>query len=247
MLMENATALGMTDQFIDWRDGQLTLQMEQNLELFLRRIKDKGFNFVQIAPQFYGPNDFRQWPVWNETRYQQNWNFIFRLWNFLRKIGLPFLIDVCAECNADYHAQYVKRIWVDATLEFYPGGAPVWDVTMSFIPSNYAQVADAFQGNVPMYLVPHPYTNEADTFYDLLVGIHSGLSAAGVPNNIWIFGETNTLRTVDAKYSADCQRFIVDYHQPVERVCPWQVGVTSPPNVNVDPACVPPVVSESWI
>jgi len=248
LLMENAASLGMSDEFIDWRDGALTPQMEQNLELLLRRIKSKGFNFVQIAPQFYGPNDFRKWPVFNEGRYQHNWNFIFRLWNFLRQIRLPFLIDACTEFNGPYSAAYTKRLWDDATTEFYPGGAPVWDVTMSFIPSaSYADVADAFQGNVPMYLVPHPYTNEGDSFYNLLKGIQAGLAAVGIPPSTWIFGETDTLRSADVKYTEQCQRFIVDYHQPIERVCPWQVGVSSPPNVNVDPACVPPVVSEAWI
>src|SRR5690242_12528757 len=60
-LRKNAVALGLADTYLEWSGGQLAPLMLQNLVGVLASIKRHGFNFVQLAPQFYAENDFRKW------------------------------------------------------------------------------------------------------------------------------------------------------------------------------------------
>ena len=95
-LMQGAPALGTADEYLDWVNGALVPQMQANLTNLLAKIKSVGFNFVLVAPQFYGQHDFRQWAAFDNGLYGQNWNFIASLPAMCDAAGLPYLMDVCA-------------------------------------------------------------------------------------------------------------------------------------------------------
>jgi hypothetical protein len=237
-LMKDVVKLGMSDTFLDWNGGQLTTQMQFNLTEIFASLKSHGFNWVQIVPQFYGPNDFRQWPSWNETLYLENKNFLFGLPDLLNQAGLPYLIDLCAEVT---NGPYPQRLWIDWTCWFWPDGVPCWDATMSFLPdpASIAALPSVFSGNYPVILAPHIYGYDPQKVFD-------SVNAAGLGGRPWILGEDYSLAPTDTAFAAARRQFIATTKQPIMRVCPWPVTLRTPVGTQIDSACVPAIFSQPW-
>lgn len=249
-LMKGAVALGAGDQYLDWSGGQLTPQMQANLINLLASIKTRGFNWVQIAPQFYGANDPRQqaWVDPQPSYYVENWQFIASLPAMCEAAGLEYLIDVCPEVNDVYLTNpglqsYAKRLWVDVTSWFYPNGRPCWNFSMSFIPSNLSVLISVFQGNWPEILLPHVYTNEGGGLGAELSWLIGQIPAGIRP---WILGETDTLQPGDEAVAQQLAAFIETTKQPIIRVCPWPVTPRTATGVQIDAAVVPQIAPVVW-
>jgi hypothetical protein len=231
--------VGVNDQFLDWSGGQLAPQMQANLVALLERIKAYGFSWVQIVPQFYGVNDFRNaWTAdFMTTRYPENSGFLFSLPALLNSIGLPYLIDLCAEVT---NGPYPQRLWIDWTCWFWPDGVPCWDATMSFLPdaASIAALPSVFSGNPPAILAPHIYGADPQKVYD-------GLQAAGLGGRPWVLGEDYTLTPADHAFAEARRRFVITTKQPILRVCPWPVELSTPAGTPI--AVIPQVGGAPWI
>lgn len=256
-LMQSAGSLGAGDEYLEWSGGALIPQMQANLVNLLKSIKTHGFNWVQIAVEFYGPNDPREnpWPSGDLSQappyYAENWAFLSALPALCDAAGLPYLIDVGPEFNDKWESDpalngqpnvglqlYTKRTWIDTTCTFAPNGVPCWNFSMSFIPGNYDVLAQAFQGNPPEILLPHIYRGEQQQVYD-------ALSTAGLAGHPWIFGECFSLtQPSDSSVAADVASFVVATKQPIMRVCPWPVDPRTPQGTSI--AVIPQVFSQPW-
>ena len=249
-LMKNAVALGAGDTYLDWDGaGNLTLQMQTNLENLLAAIKAAGFNWVQLAPTFWNENDPRKnpWPSMDlagaPPYYTGNWLFLGSLPALCTAAGLAYIIDVCPECNDVWDTNpglqlYGKRVWMDTTTWFYQGGEPCWNFSVSFIPGNYKPVTALFQGNPAAILLPHIYGTEQQAVYD-------GLQAVGLWDRPWIVGECLTLnQPQDASLAQSWVSFIQKTKQEVVRLCPWQIDARAPNGTQLN--VWPPQASKPW-
>lgn len=242
-LMQGATTNGAGDAFLDWdpSTGRLVPAMEDNLIELLGDIRTLGFNWVQVAPQFYAPDPRKV----GMDAFGPCWLFMSWLHDQLQKMRMPFLIDAVPEFNDVYSANpgfasYVRAIWDNVTVTSAPGGIPCWDYSMSFIPSNLACLADAFQGNWPAILLPHCYSNEP-TLSDALRTVDGALRS-NVWN--WIIGETDTLQPGDEPIAKQLVDFVAYTKQRIMRVCPWPVTPRTAAGVQLD--VFPPIVSQPW-
>lgn len=239
--------------FLDWSSGQLAAQNQSNLLALISSIKMHGFNWIQVAPQFYGvANDFRQWMQWDEARYLENRKFIFSLSDWLLASGLPYLIDACAEVNAGDGSQYAKRLWTDITSWFYPDGAPCWNFSMSFLPdaASIAGLPSLFRGldqggpvNAPVFLVPHIYRNEQQACYDAL----QASPAWDLHTRPWIIGECFSLtEPSDVAVAQGWRDFVVSTKQLIYRVCPWPQDPRTPPENKTAVLVIPQNGGAGW-
>lgn len=259
-LRKNAVALGLGDQYLDWDGmGALVPQMQANLVAFLASMKRIGFNFVQIVPQFYGPNDFRQWGknpdgslVFKQAEANGNWTLVVLLAALCQAAGLNYLIDGCAEVAAadgSVSSYYAKWLWTNITAWFYPEGVPCWNFTMSFLSDvqSIAGLPDLFRGvnpggpvNAPVYLNPHIYGADPQAVYD-------ALATAGLGGHHWFVGEDYSLtQPADSSFVDKRRQFVIKTKQPIVRICPWPVDPRTPAGTMIDLACVPPVFSQPW-
>jgi hypothetical protein len=259
-LQKDAVALGASDTFLDWDGaGNLAPQMQANLVAFLGKMKSLGFNFVQLAPQFYGENDFRQWGknpdgslLFKQDKANGNWNFLASLPGLCQAAGLDYLIDGCAEVNGadgSVASYYAKWLWTNITCWFYEGGVPCWKFTFSFLPDpeSIAGLPNLFRGvnsdgpvNAPVYMNPHLYGADPQVVYD-------ALAANGLGGHHWFIGEDYSLPLAsDTDVPKKLRQFVVATKQPIERVCPWPVTTRTPEGTMIDAACVPPVFSQPW-
>ncbi len=101
-------------------NGQLQDQDEANLTLFLQDIVAAGFNELEVGFFPQGSNNPTIWDSnnygWQETYFQENWNFIYRTHDVLEDAGISTLrIDLMNEgAPADNQAltkQYVTELW----------------------------------------------------------------------------------------------------------------------------------------
>lgn len=257
-LMRNARASGAGDTFLDWQDGELLLDVQQNLARLLKALKQRGINWVQIAPQFYGPNDPREnaWPSGDIAQappyYAENWQFLASLPAVFDAAGLHYLIDICPEVNDVYRSDpalqgkpniglqcYAKRLWVDATSWFYPNGRPPWNLCMSVIPGQTIDVlTEVEQGNPAPILNVHVYSNYPG-------GLAAGLSsvATAIPGRDVVVGETSTLRPGDEAVGEQLATAVEGKPKlRVVRVCPWPIGTDwklGDPQITLAPPLTP--------
>lgn len=242
-LMQGAVANGAGDAFLDWNPatGRLVPEMEDNLIELLGDIRTLGFNWVQIAPQFYSPDPRKV----GMDAFQPCWLFIAWLHQQLQSMRMPFLIDACTEFNDVYptnapFAEYVRAMWDNVTATSAPNGIPCWDYTMSFIPGpNLSCLSSAFQGNWPAILMPHCYSNEP-TLADALQAVWNA-----VPTwSQWIIGETDTLQPGDEPIAQQLVDFVTATKQRIMRVCPWPVTPRTGAGVQLD--VFPPIAGQPW-
>ena len=245
--LRDAAASGNQDLFLDPDQPQSTT----NLTALVATIRAKGFNWLQFAPQFYGPNDPRQNP-YSDNLFQQNWNLIVQLMELGEAFGRPFLVDVCPEVNgggpgigcywresADFR-RYATNLWIDSTAAYYPNGRPAFAVSMSFIPDNLDALPDIFLGNPPAILVPHIYRGEQQAVFD-------AIKAAGLGGRHWVVGECMSLTgPEDQPILYDWASFIESTKQPVQRFCPWQIDPRVPRGSAIQISVTPPAAPWRW-
>lgn len=225
--------IGDNDQYLDWTPaiGLIVPKMEANLVGLLKAIAER-FNWIQVAPQFYDPDQARVAKTGNQSwprnvgmdAFDSNWLFMYWLYTQLDSLGIDFMIDAVPEFNDVYlgnpgFQQYVKAMWDNVTLTSAPGGIPCWRYSMSFVMANWAALVDAFQGNIPGFLLPHPYSGD-------LVSLEGNLSAKGLGGIPWIAGEDFTLQAGDEATVQKWVSFVQQTHQRVMRVCPWPIPTT---------------------
>lgn len=246
-VMQDARKLGTDGQFLDWWGDS---QAQANFANLLLTIKEKGFNFVQVAPQFYGATNPRE--VGFDQSFQPNWNAIVGMTYACQSSGLDWLIDVCPEVNSGApnvaccykevpeFKRYVDELWVNVTGAFYPNARPCWRFSMSFIPGNAEVLTEAFQGNVPVVLVPHIYRGEQQR-------VHDDLVEQGLGGRLWLIGECMSLtRVEDEQIARDWAGWIERTRQPVVGFCPWPIDPRVPVGSDVQISVVPPAGVERW-
>lgn len=234
--------IGDNDLYLDWYAGALLPQPQANFTNLLKRIKALGFNWVQLSLEFWNNHDPRKNPF-TESLYDGNWFFISSLPALLDSIGLPYLIDACPEVNDVYPNNpnlqaYAKRLWVDITSWFYPGGVPCWNFSFSFVPGNWDTMTDVFSGNPPAIFVPHPYSNEDGGLYEVLEAFYTN-SPTSLVTAPWLCGETDSLLDTDTVQPNDLTNFLRLSKVKLLRLCPWPED----PRTN---RLVPSIVSNPW-
>lgn len=236
--------IGPNDLFLDWNAGVLAPQPRANFEALLKQIKAQGFNWVQLSIEFWNNYDPRK-NSFTAALYDWNQAFLFSLPALLDSVGLPYLIDACPECNDVYPDNpglqaYAKRLWIDLTATFYPGGVPCWNFSYSFVPGDWSVMGDVFSDNYPPIFVPHPYVNEPGyaSLYDVLEAFEMN-APTELREGLWLLGETNSLLDTDTAPAADATRFFQDPVLRLLRVCPWP---EDPRGISVCPS----IVSNPW-
>lgn len=248
--MDQAIALGAGDLYLDRSGPGMSALARDNISNLLRAVKQRGFHFVQFAPQFYGAHNPRENAC--AGLWEDNWLLLVELIGLVQASGIPALIDVVPEFNGGCKlhaccyredpefARFTNIIWVNATAAYYPNGRPSFAFTMSFIPQNYDVVRDGFQGNPPVRVAPHIYRGEQQAVFE-------GLAGVGLAGHPWVVAECMTLsQPEDAGYAQDWVGFIEQTKQPVERFCPWQLDPRIPAGSPVQFNVFPPRAPQLW-
>ncbi|MCK8519968.1 hypothetical protein M0D21_00195 [Aquimarina sp. D1M17] len=105
---------------------RLPAQQEQNLKNVLGLIKSIGYNEVVLRFAQQGLADPGGWSSWNETQFQENWNFIYHAINTTEtKLGNPSSIkrvyDLGVELGGITRGQsipYVDKLWRNFSFRF---------------------------------------------------------------------------------------------------------------------------------
>ncbi|WP_299253201.1 hypothetical protein [uncultured Aquimarina sp.] len=105
---------------------RLPAQQEQNLKNILGQIKSIGFDEVVLRFAQQGSADPGGWATWDETQFQENWNFIYNTINTTEtKLGSPLSIkrvyDLGLELGGLTSGQtirYVDKLWRNFSFRF---------------------------------------------------------------------------------------------------------------------------------
>lgn len=163
--------------------GALTSQHAANLNQLLGYIAQLGFQELQLrfAPQ--GGNHPELWTAgWNESVYQENWNFLVNtrqiVEDALSKTRIRRTYDLGAEMAGLTNGQlapYARRLWSDYTYSF---GA---DDTYGFSVATYPGRLTTFIQNMDL-TGARPNSYAFDLYgdeYQQLLGVRNELAAAG--------------------------------------------------------------------
>jgi hypothetical protein len=163
--------------------GALTSQHAANLSQVLGYIAQLGFQEVQLrfAPQ--GGNHPELWTAgWNESAYQENWNFLVNtrqiVEDALSQTRIRRTYDLGAEMAGLTNGQlapYARRLWSDYTYSF--GN----DDTYGFSVATYPGRLTAFIQNMDL-TGARPNSYAFDLYgdeYQQLQGVRNELAAAG--------------------------------------------------------------------
>lgn len=105
--------------------GKMRPQHEANYIAVLNKISEIGFNEVMIRFVQNGDSDPGNWSSWNETLFQENWNYIFNAVtvgnNTLNNKTIRRTYDLGGEqggLQLNQMAPYVKKLWQNYTYVF---------------------------------------------------------------------------------------------------------------------------------
>ncbi|MBW1298249.1 J domain-containing protein [Aquimarina litoralis] len=99
-------------------NSSLPYQQEQNFKNVLQKIKSIGYNEVTIRFAAQGLAHPEGWQSWNETQFQENWNFIYNAINTaentLGNSSLKRMYDLDVEMGGRFDGQtvpYMDKLW----------------------------------------------------------------------------------------------------------------------------------------
>lgn len=233
--------------YIPWSGGAPNPQCVLNLILLLNTIEAKGFRWVGIVPEFWGVNDFRQGgsaiinpdgTLNQNTLYGEHYAVLKLFRSLLVDRQFDYCIDLCAEADtSDLTTQVAQLLWTWWTGEFWEGGAPCWDATISFVGNDPTAIANAstiFRGTDPNGPVNWPARMNFHVYQigDLTRCVGDAM-AAGWPGGNVIQGECYTLtQPDDQKYAQDCRQQVLDHKILLERVIQFPVTPRDPQGVS---------------
>ncbi|WP_257388711.1 hypothetical protein [Tahibacter caeni] len=116
---------GVWGEVLDYSGYALRAQQQTNLRNIVRKARDRGFRYIFLRLNNYGPAN---WTAWNETEYQKAWNFIVNtralVYSELTDTPVKVLFDLAPEMvgnNTNQLQTYTQRIWSDYVTAFGTG------------------------------------------------------------------------------------------------------------------------------
>lgn len=140
------------------QNAHLSPQKEKNLRDLLAKIKEIGFQKIYFRFSSQGSAYPMNWSSWDETKYQNNWNFIKNTRTAIKdelKDSVPVIFDLDVEYGGVDSGQaktYSKKLWADYTNNF--GVSDTYGFTISPVPGRVTEMIKMFDSvgkRPPMY------------------------------------------------------------------------------------------------
>jgi len=152
-----------------------------------------GFHYFMLSMAPSGWNDPKDWNLWDESLYQENYNVIKAVRQAAREAGVIYWIDLKGEAippsawGYDVLRQYDRRLWSDYVRDHWKGDT----VGFSLTPDSWAYMSTVYQGNNPYYLNLHVYGLAGEpNVYNLLDMAYDSIVRDQGINAQWFIGET---------------------------------------------------------